>query len=1286
MRHGSVKVRSGSRKTSGKRPNSCEFGYRERRCFGLLPAIRDFDGAVPGEAPCGHPELLGVKMMIRRLANYPLAAATVSILLRASLSLAVDVKHTFVETDRYAAADLRHSFPAVQSGDVVLAGVRFRVTGKRVRVPPGKKCALALPSTKCAGIHILHYLENSGGEIGSYVITFVDDERVDVSITCGLGIHDWWKPQPLPYASIAHRDTFRWREKGQPVAFWRFSVRNPRPDASVKSLEVVNTHTLATINVIAITLSRDLGSTVGGTPVFDPTASEEQRLVDVLRFKTKELGKGEACEQLKMTGTRESVAALAALLADEKWSHAARFALEPMPYPEAGAALREALGTTSGKTRVGIIESLGERREAESVPALAPLVSDGDPVAAAAAATALGKIGGPEAVRILRTAKVDYRTRSRSRETSGRSAATDPGPNSGEFGYLGSASAIVQQAISHALLACAEQLLDPNRAEAREVYRELFGTKEPQHVRAAAYRGLILAAGHEGVGLVTSALTGSDHASKMAALPFVREMKGVEATRAFASLLGRVPPETQLALIAALGQRGDTAAASAIARATQSERAAVRCAAYRALALCGDASVVPALAKAAAEAEGSERKAAMGALTRLQGPGASEAIQSHLRKASASERSVLASALGARRSARSVPALLKLARDEAKPVRLAAIGSLGEVADAATVGKLAELVREAKGPDERSAAERAMVATGLRVGAPPPFVQSVLAGLGDTDPAVRCAMLRVCGRFRNAQLLEALSSSVGDKNADVCDAAVRAIAGSPDPQALPHLLTIASEAEKPTHRVLALRGFARLIGEAGDLKDTERDGMLRQAMGLAKRPEDKKLILGMFGRSETREALELVQRFLDDPDVSAEAAAACVAIAKPLRDTHPDVVQAACRSVLEQVGRRRIPSDLRKAAEDLLRVTSATPAAADDIRFEKTVVDRQFRSEGVAVADVNRDGRNDILAGDVWYAAPDWKLREVRPAGKYSPDRGYSKCFANFAWDVDGDGWTDSIVIGFPGAPAHWYENPRGREGHWKERRFVHSACNETPLFADLLGEGKRVPVFGVDGRLNWLSAPESLDQQWSAWPISETTPAAKKFGHGLGVGDVNGDGRADVIATEGWWEAPGDRAQPDWKFHKVSLGPACANMLVYDVDGDGDNDVVTSSAHRYGIWWFEQRREGFRQHEIHKGVSQTHALVLADMNSDGLRDLVTGKRYHAHNGKDPGSAEPAVVCWLELRRPPGGKPEFVMHEIDSDSGVGTQFEVCDFDGDGLLDVVTSNKKGVYAFVQRRSK
>ncbi len=369
-------------------------------------------------------------------------------------------------------------------------------------------------------------------------------------------------------------------------------------------------------------------------------------------------------------------------------------------------------------------------------------------------------------------------------------------------------------------------------------------------------------------------------------------------------------------------------------------------------------------------------------------------------------------------------------------------------------------------------------------------------------------------------------------------------------------------------------------------------------------------------------------------------------------------------------------------------------AAVGQVRFRKIVVDKTFRGEGVAVGDVNHDGKTDILTGDVWYAAPDWKMHEVRPVGQYDGSKGYSNCFANFAQDVNGDGWVDSIVIGLPNGPCLWYENPKNKSGHWKERIIVNSACNETPIFVDLLGNGKPVLVFAVrpKGLMAWFSIPNDLDGLWDMHIIAAgpNAPGTEKYSHGLGIGDVNGDGRNDVLIKEGWWQAPEDRTDSDWKFHPANLGPDCADILVYDVDDDGDGDVITSSAHNYGIWWFEQLASAdgstFKQHVISEKYSQPHAIRLVDINGDGIKDLVTGKRHFAHQGRDPGGKDPAMLYWFELRRPQKGKAEFTMHVIDNDSGVGTQFEVVDLNGDGRPDIVTSNKKGVRVFLQRRRR
>jgi hypothetical protein len=414
------------------------------------------------------------------------------------------------------------------------------------------------------------------------------------------------------------------------------------------------------------------------------------------------------------------------------------------------------------------------------------------------------------------------------------------------------------------------------------------------------------------------------------------------------------------------------------------------------------------------------------------------------------------------------------------------------------------------------------------------------------------------------------------------------------------------------------------------------------------------------------------------------------------------------------------------AAVALAPAPAAPEADAPKITWKKTVLDARFRSEGVAVADVNKDGKTDVLNGEYWYEAPDWKPHEMQPYMDHKDGLGnYSRVFACWAEDLNGDGYPDLVVIAFPGEPCYWMENPKGqadKDGkpvHWKKHTIWHSACNETPLYADLFGTGKRVLVMGFQpegkgdqGQMAYFTPdPKDPNAKWVMHPISapstpakvengkevpgtrRETPGTQRFSHGLGVGDLNGDGRADVMCTGGWWEQP---AKPDgttaWKFHPANLGEACADMFAYDVDGDGAADVLSTSAHKFGIWWHKQRptRGGdpsFQKMDLFpKLVSETHAAHFKDIDGDGRPDLITGKRWWSHGKSEPGSDGPAAVYWLRNTKGSDGIARFTPLLIDDDCGIGTQFEVADINGDGLLDVIASNKKGVRVVVQQRAK
>jgi hypothetical protein len=392
------------------------------------------------------------------------------------------------------------------------------------------------------------------------------------------------------------------------------------------------------------------------------------------------------------------------------------------------------------------------------------------------------------------------------------------------------------------------------------------------------------------------------------------------------------------------------------------------------------------------------------------------------------------------------------------------------------------------------------------------------------------------------------------------------------------------------------------------------------------------------------------------------------------------------------MNRNVIPSAI--VAVMLVSIHSLAFCQQTKITFKKLVLFEGFVSEGVAAGDVNGDGLIDIMAGPYWFKAPNWERSELFEVQQFNAKKGYSNSMLNFALDVNLDGWVDLIRIDFPGKAAYWHENPKNRKGHWKVHTIYERVGNESPAFVDVDGDGREDLIFGdpLNNQMIWLKSPVSKENlEWKKFTISEeNVEGTKKFAHGLGFGDINGDGRNDVFVKQGWWEGPEDVRQHGWRFHPTNFGEDCAQMYVYDIDSDGDNDLISSSAHYSGIWWFEQTQENneirWTRHLVSQTIAETHALILADIDSDGRMDLITGNRYYAHNSDDPADHGPPVISWYTFQPDKKPNPKWTEYRIDDESGVGLNIVAKDINGDGFIDIAIANKNGIYLFIQQREQ
>ncbi|HWX21447.1 MAG TPA: HEAT repeat domain-containing protein [Candidatus Binatia bacterium] len=632
---------------------------------------------------------------------------------------------------------------------------------------------------------------------------------------------------------------------------------------------------------------------LSGGPSLAESVSASQReqvdkLIGVLKSAAPEKEKADACRELARIGTSEAVAPLASLLGDEHVSHMARYGLETIPDPTVDSAFREALGKLRGRPLVGVIGSIGVRRDTKALKPLARLLQDTDPEVVQAAARALGSIGTPAAAKaLLARAKSGFRPAG-------------------------------QVAFYEGIFRCAEMLAaNGHRKMALEFYDLLRGAVVPQ-LRTAAWRGAVLLRKEAGVPVLLEALHSPDFSLFAAALRISQEMPGPEVTRALAAQLVKLPAENQIPLIQTLARRDDTTALPALFAAARKCVKPVRLEAIRALAQIGQPSAVPVLVELLGDADADLAQAAQEGLGALPGKEADGAVLALLEGSQPDRRITAMELIVRRRMKGAIPELFKAANASETNVRILAIKKVGELAGPGELPSLLDLLADARTPEDIEATEQALSAVGVRAANPGACAKTLGERVVDARPAQKCALVHVLAAIGGADARKLVRAEVDSPETEVHAAALRALGSWNSAEAAPDLLELARAANNSTDKLICLRSYLGLAGQP-ELTDEQRLAMCRQAAELVQKDEEKKLLLGTLSGVHSGEALELIKPYLEDAGVSREAKTATVDIAEKLL-AGTDSTRQAPKLIepLEKVAQGEAGDDLTKRAKALL--------------------------------------------------------------------------------------------------------------------------------------------------------------------------------------------------------------------------------------------------------------------------------------------------------------------------------------------------------------------------------
>ena len=634
--------------------------------------------------------------------------------------------------------------------------------------------------------------------------------------------------------------------------------------------------------VLFITLFSGIALQLCSQTVSAAANEEVDKLISVIKSDAPHKEKADACRRLAIVGTKDAVAPLAELLADEKLSHMARYALEPIPDPAVDKALRDALGKLKGGPLVGVIGSIGVRGDAAAVAALKEKMLDSDLQVSQATARALGSIGTLDAAKALQHA-------------------------------LPKAKKENQLAMCEGLFRCAEALAAKDlRSQAVAIYDRLLSCEVPHQVRSGALRGAILARPQkDGLQLLKQNLLSDDWILFSAAVQTSQELPGSQVTKVLAAELEKLPVDNQIFIIQTLGTRGDPTALGKIFALAVMGLKPVRLAAIRALPEIADPSAVPVLVVLLNDADDEISKTARECLAALPGPEADAAVMGLLNSNITEQRLISLELIGRRRMVTSIETLLKTARDPDAKVRQAALKEVGELGGPAELPALLKLFMNLKTPQDLTTAEQALRNICVQLDDRQSCTGKLISLMTQAGPAQKSALLGVLKTLGGTDALQAVQEALNDSDDEVHSAAIRALCAWKNTEAAPDLLRLAQTAANSKDKTLCLRAYLGMASRPDVLLD-DRLSMCRKGGELVQQDEEKRLLLAALGGIESVDTLVMIVPYLNESAVRDAAGTACVSVGEKIVQKKPNEVAQAMKKVIKAVDNKDVKKRARK--------------------------------------------------------------------------------------------------------------------------------------------------------------------------------------------------------------------------------------------------------------------------------------------------------------------------------------------------------------------------------------